>query len=105
LKRQRYSKEQIRQKLDRANAALTGGATIPEICRTLRISEATFHRWRRRFNLGEKHTAVHEHETPGHGNDRVRLLERENRRLKMLVGELMLEIAYLKDTLQGKQSR
>jgi len=105
LKRQRHSKEQIQQKLNRASAALAGGATIPEICRTLRISEATFHRWRRRFNRVEKQASAPGQETSPEPVDRGRGLEPENQRLKLLVGELMLEIAFLKDALQGKHER
>jgi transposase-like protein len=35
--------------LHEAESALAEGATIPVVCRNLGISEATFHRWRKRY--------------------------------------------------------
>ena len=101
LRRQRYSKEQIQRKLNRAIAALTRGATIPEVCRMIGISEATFHRWRKRSHVVEEQPSGHAYErkAPSAPGDRIRELDRENRRLKLLVGDLMLEIAFLKDAL------
>jgi putative transposase len=43
-----YSPEQIIKKLRQAEAKLSTGATIPEVARGLGVSEATFHRWRKR---------------------------------------------------------
>jgi len=44
-----HSPEQIVRKLRQAEAQLASGVTVPEVCRELGISEATFHRWRNRY--------------------------------------------------------
>jgi transposase-like protein len=44
-----YSPEQIVRKLREAEGKLSGGAKIPEVARELGVSEATFHRWRKRY--------------------------------------------------------
>lgn len=80
-------------------ALLVAGATIPQICRKLGVSEATFHRWRRKYapksRVSAKPASAEE------ANSRLKQLERENKRLKLLVAELTLENAFLKDHLDG----
>ncbi|GIX00840.1 MAG: hypothetical protein KatS3mg111_4172 [Pirellulaceae bacterium] len=46
MSRKRHSPEQIIRKLREADAMLSSGQTIGQICQALEISEATFHRWR-----------------------------------------------------------
>ena len=43
-KRKRHSAEQIVKKLEDAERRLTAGQNIAQMCQTLEISEATFHR-------------------------------------------------------------
>ena len=102
MKRRRHSDEQILRKLREASTALAAGATIPQVCKKLQISEATFHRWRKRYR-GVKPESASRGRGDGHRADlmkRVRELEKENKRLKQLVGELTLANAMLKDALE-----
>ena len=104
MKRIRHSDEQIRRKIREAQSALLGGATIMEVCRQLTISEATYHRWKKKF-------AAADGQPPGSRvvkedlSKRLKELERENKRLKQLVGQLMLDNALLKDALELGQRR
>ena len=97
----RHSREQVLQKLSEANAAIKAGKTIPEVSRALGVSEATLHRWRKRHVAARSHAPAAEHRSarPVDMRNRVRQLERENERLKLLVGELSLENALLKDAV------
>lgn len=91
MKRKRHSPEQIIAKLREAEAGLSGGQTIGQVCQKLAVSEQTFHRWRNQYG-GLK------------ANDAKRLkeLERENTRLKKAVADLTLDKAILKEALSGK---
>ena len=48
----RHSPEQIIRKLRQAEGKLAAGSLLPEVARDLSISEATFHRWRKRSLMG-----------------------------------------------------
>ena len=65
-----------------------GGATTAEVCRRHGISEQTFYRWKKRY-VGMGVAEVR----------RLKVLEDENRRLKKLLAESMLDVAALKDLL------
>lgn len=45
-----HNPKQIITKLRLADAALAQGASVADVCRQLRISQATYYRWRRRFD-------------------------------------------------------
>jgi len=67
------------------------GTAIEEILRRLGISEATFYRWRKKYaGLGVAEMR------------RLRQLEEENRRLKRLVADLVLDKQMLQDVLSKK---
>jgi transposase-like protein len=91
MKRKRHSPEQIIAKLREAEAGLSAGQTLGQVCQKLAVSEQTFHRWRSQYG-GLK------------ANDARRLkeLERENTRLKKAVADLTLDKAILKEALSGK---
>ena len=102
MKRVRHSDEQIRRKLREAEAALASGSSIQDVCGELSISEATFHRWRK------QHGDARLSRPSGAKEDvskRLKELEKENKRLKQLVGQLMLDNALLKDALESKRRR
>ena len=46
MKRRRHTPEQIVRKLREADRQLAEGREIPEVCKALEVSEATYHRWR-----------------------------------------------------------
>ena len=85
-----HSPEQIVKKLRQAEAKLATGSTIPEVARELRISEATFHRWKNQYGGMSTQEAK-----------RLKELEKENARLKKLVAEKELDIDILKEVNRG----
>lgn len=81
---------------------LDAGQTIHEACQEIGISVATFHRWRRKFGkVATAATPAAKPYLPSVPRDRWQRLEWENKRLKILVAELSLENAFLKDILEG----
>src|SRR5688500_9441170 len=103
----RHSETEIRRMLRESQKALADGSTIPKLCRSWGISEATFHRWRRRY-AGDGSVDGQEHPRYGSKHDltrRVRDLEKENKRLKQLVGQLMLDNTFLKDNSESRSRR
>jgi putative transposase len=86
MKNRRYSPQQIIHKLRLAEARLSAGASTPEICRELGISEAAYHRWRNQCG-GMKADGVR----------RLKELEKENSRLKKIVAEQAVDISTLKE--------
>lgn len=49
MKKTKHVPEQIVRKLRKAEAKLAAGATVPEICKSFGISEATYYRWKREY--------------------------------------------------------
>jgi putative transposase len=84
MKGSRFSEEQIIGILREHKA---GGKT-PDLCRRHGISDATFYRWKAKYGGLEVSEAR-----------RLKSLEDENRRLKKLLAESMLDNAALKDLL------
>ena len=84
MKRSRFSEEQIIGILREHQAGLTAA----EICRKYGISDATFYNWRSKYGGMEVSEAK-----------RLKALEDENRKLKKLLAESMLDIATLKELL------
>ena len=91
MKRKRHSPEQIIRKLREADAMLSQGQVIAQVCQALEISEQTFHRWRNQYGGMKANEAK-----------RLKELEIENGRLKKLVADLTLDKQILKETLRGK---
>lgn len=87
MKKSRYSEEQIAMALRQVEA----GAPIPEVTRSLGVSEATYYHWRKKYGpmaVGEIR--------------RLRQLEEENRKLKQLVADLTLDKVILQEVLAKK---
>jgi len=87
MKRKRFSEEKIIEILRQHQA----GAKPAELCRQHGISEATLYNWRSRYGGMQVSDAK-----------RLRSLEDENRKLKKLLAEAMLDNAALKDIASGK---
>lgn len=84
MKKSRYTQEQIIGVLKQHQA----GVPTAELCRKHGISEATFYNWRSRYGGMEVSDAR-----------RLKSLEDENRKLKKLLAEQMLDAATLREAL------
>jgi putative transposase len=82
MKRSRLTEEQIIGVLKEHEA----GAKTADLCRKHGISEATFFKWKAKFGGMEVSDAR-----------KLKALEEENRKLKKLLAETMLDVAMLKD--------
>jgi putative transposase len=87
MKRKRFSEEKIIEILRQHQA----GAKPADLCRQHGVSEATLYNWRSRYGGMQVSDAK-----------RLRSLEDENRKLKKLLAEAMLDNAALKDIASGK---
>src|SRR6266849_8204300 len=90
MKRRRHTPEQVVRKLREADRMLAEGKTIPEVAKTLEVSENTFHRWHAQYG-GMKTDDV----------KRLKELERENVTLKRIVANKEVEIEGLKEIAKG----
>jgi putative transposase len=90
MKRRRHTPEQIVRKLREADRLLAEGHEVPEVAKTLEVSEATYHRWRAQYG-GLKADDV----------KRLKELETENARLKRIVADKELQIEALKELGRG----
>ena len=84
MKKCRFTEDQIIGVLKEHQA----GIPTAELCRKHGISDATFYNWRNRFGGMEVSDAR-----------RLKGLEDENRRLKKLLAESMLDVSTLKEAL------
>lgn len=91
MKRKRHTPEQIIRKLREADAHLSAGLTIAQVCQKLEIAEQTFHRWRHQYGGMKANEAK-----------RLKGLEVQNVRLKKLVADLTLDKQILEEALKGK---
>jgi putative transposase len=89
-RRKRRTPEQIIRKLREADGMLAAGQTIGQLCQSLEVSEATFHRWRNQYGGMKAEEAK-----------RLKELEEENQRLKKLLAEAELDKAILKEASEG----
>jgi putative transposase len=84
MKRSRFSEDQIIGILKEHQAGLSAA----ELCRKHGISDATFYNWRSKYGGMEASEAK-----------RLKALEDENKKLKKLLAESMLDVATLKELL------
>lgn len=91
MSRKRYTPEQIIGMLRQAEVELAQGRKVPEVCRSLGVSEQSYYRWRNEYG-GLKVDQV----------KRMKELERENTRLRTAVSDLTLDKLILKEALEGK---
>lgn len=87
MKKSRFTEEQIVFALKRAEL----GTSVPDVCRKLDISDATFYPWRKKYGGISPSELKH-----------MRQPEEENLRLKRLVADLSLDKTILQDVLAKK---
>ena len=87
MKKKRFTEAQIAFALRQAES----GTPVSEITRKLGVSEATFYRWKKKFEgLGVAEVR------------RLKQFEQENRKLKQLVADLSRDQSMLQDVLSRK---
>ena len=84
MRRSKYGEEQVIGILKEHDA----GLSTAEICRKYGVSNATFYKWRGRFGGMEVSDAR-----------KLKALEEENRKLKKLLAESMLDVSTLREML------
>jgi putative transposase len=84
MKRSKFSEEQIIGVLKEHEA----GAKTADLCRKHGISDATFYTWRTKYGGMEVSDAR-----------KLKAVEEENRKLKKLLAEAMLDVATLREAL------
>jgi len=87
MKKSRYSDSQIMETLKRVGA----GLGVPDVCRELGISTATFYKWRAKY--GGMDVSM---------MSRLKELEEENRRLKKMYLEEKLKAEIVAEALEKK---
>ena len=84
MRRSKYSEEQVIGILKEHDA----GQSTAEICRKYGVSNATFYKWRSKYGGMEVSDAR-----------KLKALEEENRKLKKLLAESMLDVSTLREML------
>lgn len=87
MKKSKFTDSQIMDALKRVEA----GLAVPELCRELGISSATFYKWRSKY--GGMDTSM---------MARMKELELENSRLKKMYAEERLKAEVLKEAMSKK---
>jgi putative transposase len=87
MRKSKFTDSQIMEALKRVEA----GLSVPEICRELGISSATFYKWRAKFG-GMDVSMI----------SRLKELEAENSRLKKMYAEERLKAEILQESITKK---
>ena len=87
MKKSKFTDSQVMEALKRAEA----GVAVPELCRELGISSATFYKWRAKY--GGMDTPM---------ISRMKELELENARLKKMYAEERLKAEILREAMAKK---
>ena len=85
-----YKPEEIVSKLRQADVLIAQGSKIPDVVRTLGVTQVTYYRWRREFG-GLQTDQV----------KRMKDLELENQRLRKAVFDLTLDKLILAEGAKG----
>ena len=88
MRPRKYSTEKIIVKLREAEVLISQGMDVDEVSRQFGVSRQTFYRWRKEYGGMRVDQAR-----------RLKLLEKENLRLKHLVADKELDIQILKEML------
>lgn len=87
MRKSKFTEDQIAFALKQAEL----GITVAEVCRKMGISDTTFYKWRAKYaGVGPSELR------------RLRQLEEENRKLKQIVADLILDKAMLQAVVSKK---
>ena len=87
MKKSKFTDSQVMEALKRVEA----GLAVPELCRELGISSATFYKWRSKYGGMDASMVA-----------RMKELELENSRLKKMYAEERLKAEILKEAIAKK---
>ena len=90
MAKRNYKPEEIVSKLRQADVLIAQGTKIPDVVRTLGVTQVTYYRWRREFG-GLQTDQV----------KRMKDLELENQRLRKAVSGLTLDKLILGEAAKG----
>ncbi len=90
MPRKKHTAEEIIGKLREAEVLLAQGKKVPDVVRSLGVTEQTYYRWRNEYGGLKVDQAK-----------RLKELERENARLKRAVADLTLDKLILKEAASG----
>ena len=88
--KKKHSGPQIVAKLRQADILIGQGKSIPEVCKELDVTDATYYRWRQKYG-GMSPDMVKQ----------LRSVQKENAQLKRLVADQALDISILKVAAEG----
>ncbi len=88
--KKKHSGPQIVAKLRQADILIGQGKTIPEVCKEIDVTDATYYRWRQKYG-GMSPDMVKQ----------LRAVQKENSQLKKLVADQALDISILKVAAEG----
>ena len=86
----RHGPDEIISKLRQADIELGKGRKVPEVRKSLEITEQTYYRWRQKYG-GMQPDMVNE----------LKALQKENARLKRMVANQALDMEILKEAAKG----
>ena len=87
MKTSKFTDSQVMEALKRVEA----GLSVPELCREIGISSATFYKWRAKYGVMDTSMIA-----------RMKELELENARLKKMYAEERLKAEILKEVMAKK---
>ena len=88
--KKKHTGPQIVAKLRQADVLIGQGKSVPEVCREIEVSQQTYYRWRQKYG-GMSPDMIKQ----------LRMLQKENKRLKTMVADQALDIAILKEAAEG----
>jgi putative transposase len=90
MAKKNYKPEEIVSKLRQADVLIAQGSKIPDVVRSIGVTQVTYYRWRREFG-GLQLDQV----------KRLKELELENQRLRKAVSDLTLDKLILAEAAKG----
>ena len=88
--KKKHTGPQIVAKLRQADVLIGQGKSVPEVCREIEVSQQTYYRWRQKYG-GMNPDMIKQ----------LRLLQKENKRLRRVVADQALDITILKEAAEG----